>query len=100
MFYAADPAFQGYSRYGYCLGNPIIFVDPTGRYTGSSAAFWTPDMNGDPNRQDDDDWQKQAWNQYNALPPNAQKEVREGRLTLYNSGGRFEIGRASCRERV
>ena len=30
IFYAADPAGQGYSRYGYCGGNPVIFIDPTG----------------------------------------------------------------------
>ena len=32
IFYAADQANQGYSRYGYCLGNPVSLVDPTGRY--------------------------------------------------------------------
>jgi RHS repeat-associated protein len=32
IFYAADPANQGYSRYGYCGGNPVIMVDPTGKY--------------------------------------------------------------------
>jgi RHS repeat-associated protein len=31
LFYAADPAHETYSRYGYCAGNPINFVDPTGR---------------------------------------------------------------------
>jgi RHS repeat-associated protein len=35
LFYAPDPAHQSYSRYGYCLGNPINFVDPTGRETQS-----------------------------------------------------------------
>ena len=32
IFYAADPANQGASRYGYCGGNPVIMVDPTGKY--------------------------------------------------------------------
>ena len=37
IFYAADPANQGYSRYGYCGGNPVIMVDPTGRESTSAS---------------------------------------------------------------
>jgi RHS repeat-associated protein len=90
LFYAPDPAQQGYSRYGYCLGNPINFVDPTGRYTGSGGLFWTPDMNADQSRWDEDDWEKEAWNRYNALPPSAQRAVNSGSITLNNGGGHFE----------
>jgi RHS repeat-associated protein len=36
LFYAPDPAHQVNSRYGYCLGNPINFVDPTGRWGQTS----------------------------------------------------------------
>jgi RHS repeat-associated protein len=89
LFYAPDPAQQGYSRYGYCLGNPVSFVDPTGRYTGSGMAFWTPDMNGDENNRDEDDYEKQARNQFKALPSSAQKAVKAGTLTMNTVGGHF-----------
>jgi RHS repeat-associated protein len=32
IFYATDPANQNYAPYSYCLGNPIKYVDPTGRF--------------------------------------------------------------------
>ena len=31
LFHAVDPSGQGWSPMGYVLGNPISFVDPTGR---------------------------------------------------------------------
>jgi RHS repeat-associated protein len=37
IFYAADPAGQGASRYGYCLGNPVSLIDPTGRESTSAS---------------------------------------------------------------
>ncbi|MDD5343094.1 MAG: hypothetical protein PHW12_01595 [Smithella sp.] len=30
MFISLDPAGEGWNHYGYCLGNPILFYDPTG----------------------------------------------------------------------
>jgi hypothetical protein len=32
VFLAPDPAGQSYSPYGYAIGNPIKYVDPTGRW--------------------------------------------------------------------
>jgi RHS repeat-associated protein len=33
IFYATDPANQTNAPYSYCVGNPVMFVDPTGRET-------------------------------------------------------------------
>jgi RHS repeat-associated protein len=34
MFYAYDPAAQGFSPFGYCGNNPVIYIDKDGRLFG------------------------------------------------------------------
>jgi len=37
---STDPVGEGWNHYGYCLGNPILFFDPTGLAHEISAAEW------------------------------------------------------------
>jgi RHS repeat-associated protein len=44
MFYAYDPAAQGFSPFGYANNNPIIYTDPNGKFPWLApillSAFW------------------------------------------------------------
>ena len=39
IFYAGDPAGQGFSPYSYCGGNPVVYVDKDGRWFGLDDLF-------------------------------------------------------------
>ncbi len=41
MFFALDPAGQGFSPFGFCGNNPIIYVDKDGRWFGLDDLFVT-----------------------------------------------------------
>jgi RHS repeat-associated protein len=90
IFYAADPANQGYSRYGYCGGNPVILIDPTGREYGQ---YQTADMDADQNDSRRTDFENDernaqfARNQFNALPSAAQEKIKSGSYTLNSKKG-------------
>jgi RHS repeat-associated protein len=92
MFYSIDPIQQGYSPYGYCAGNPIMLIDPTGR-SWNHADFVTPDQDADENDRRETEQQRQqtmthkerekeAEKRLNSLPASAQEAVRNGSLSL------------------
>jgi len=50
LFYAVDPSRQTHSPFGYCGGNPIIYIDPTGRayyYSSEGNYFGTDGVDDD-----------------------------------------------------
>jgi RHS repeat-associated protein len=40
MFIGPDPAQESWNSYGYCLGNPILFINPTGMVHVISQEAW------------------------------------------------------------